>query len=126
MALRVNGYHINMNYSTEPISKRPLLYNFSACPVECEAYSSGVMWYIPHGGAQILILKIFYIFTPRALTSWRLRLKFSPSLTLYKIERFETSSLVINIILRFINALLYLLIRVLPPKSLLFRSPVSI
>jgi len=35
--------------------------------VECEAYSSGVMWYIPHGGAQILILEIFYIFT-KALT----------------------------------------------------------
>jgi len=50
------------------------------------------MWYIPHGGAQILVLEIFYIFT-KALTSWRLRLKFSPSLTLNKIERFETGSL---------------------------------
>ena len=61
--------------------------------VECEAYSSGVMWYIPHGGAQILILEILYIIT-KALTSWRLRLKFSPSLTLTKIERFETGSIV--------------------------------
>jgi hypothetical protein len=41
--------------------------------------------------AQILILEIFHIFT-RALTSWRLRLKSSPSLTLNKIERFETGS----------------------------------
>jgi len=65
--------------SNEPISKRSLP------PSLC------VMWYIPHGGAQILILKIFTIFT-RALTSWRLRLKFSPSLTLDKIERFEIGS----------------------------------
>jgi len=41
------------------------------------------MWYIPHGGAQILILEISNIF---------LRLKFSPSLTLDKIEHFETGS----------------------------------
>jgi len=57
--------------NNEPISKRPLLYNLC------------VMWHIPHGGAQILILEIFHIF---------LRLKFSPSLTLNKIERFETGS----------------------------------
>jgi len=34
--------------------------------------------------AQILILKILNVFT-KALTSWRLRLKFSPALTLTKI-----------------------------------------
>jgi hypothetical protein len=66
----LDNYFFDKNDS-EPISKRSLLYNLC------------VMWYIPHGGAHILILEIFNIL---------LRLKFSPSLTLNKIKRFETGS----------------------------------
>ncbi len=48
--------------------------------------------------AQILILEILEVFTPRALPAGRLWLKFSPSLILSKIEHFEIASPVLKTI----------------------------